>query len=58
MDSNSSWRESLAGILVATDALALGSSSVLRMQEAASRTATEQLANDIMQMLERMPSKQ
>ena len=54
MDSNSSWRECLAGILVVADALALGSSGALRMQEAASRIATEQLANDIMKMLDRM----
>ena len=56
MDSDSSRRECLAGIVVA-DAIALGSSGVLRMQEAAGRTATEQLANDIMQMLDRRISK-
>ena len=58
MDSYSSWRECLAGLLVAADAFDLGSSGVLRMQKVAGGTAAEQFANDIMQLLDRRTSKQ
>ena len=55
MDSDSSKRECLAGIVVA-DAFVLGSSGVLRTREIAGRTATEQLADDIIPMFDRRPS--
>ena len=59
MDSDSFGREGLAGIIVVgPDALALGSSGDMRIQEVAGRTAAEQHADDIMQTLGRRASKQ
>ena len=43
---------------VGPDALALGSSGVLRMQEVADCAAAEQLAEDLLVMLGRRTSKQ
>ena len=43
---------------VGPDALDLGSSGVLRTQEAADRIAADQLAEDLMVVLERRISKQ
>ena len=59
MASASSGREGPAGLMAAgPDAPALGSSGVLRMQEAADRVAAERLAEDLMVMLDRRTSKQ